>query len=203
MIFYKEKFQQLREARGLTLAAIATALGVSQSIVSRWGLKGKGQPLPKKIPKLAEILQCKESDLVLYGPEEGATEHRKSCLQHHRERAGMTLEQLANTLGVDKFTLDSWEKRLTPYDQRYDEKLKEALHLYNDDLYDIHSESTWRPGDYVDTDWLTVALKNGASFRDFKNPVVEAFRSKATEKIIELRFAPEVQNAVIRLLLDL
>ena len=67
MIFYKEKFRQLRESRGLTHEEIGAACGVSQSMVSRWEKKGKSQPRSAKIKKIAAILQCKESDLVKYG----------------------------------------------------------------------------------------------------------------------------------------
>ena len=56
MIFYKEKFRQLRESRGLTHEEIGAACGVSQSIVSRWEKKGKSQPKPAKIKKIAAIM---------------------------------------------------------------------------------------------------------------------------------------------------
>ena len=67
MIFNKQKFRELREARGLTLEQIAAECGVSESIVSRWEQPGKANPRPAKIAKLAAVLQCEKSDLARYG----------------------------------------------------------------------------------------------------------------------------------------
>lgn len=67
MIFDKNKFRELREARGLTLSQVANACNVSQSMVSRWEKEGKSCPLPAKIQKLAAILQCEASDLAIHG----------------------------------------------------------------------------------------------------------------------------------------
>ena len=71
MIFFRNKFQQLREARGLTQKQIAAACGVAESSVCGWET-GINIPRAARIPKLAAILQCQESDLAQYGPVEKA-----------------------------------------------------------------------------------------------------------------------------------
>ena len=72
MLFFKDNFKRLREARGLTHDEIAAACHVSQSMVSRWEKKGKASPRAARIPTLAAILHCAESDLAQYGPLEKA-----------------------------------------------------------------------------------------------------------------------------------
>ena len=72
MKFYKKKFQQLREARGLTLDDIAEACGCTKQTVQKWEKHPYLKPKPSKIPQIAAILKCKESDLAQYGPIEKA-----------------------------------------------------------------------------------------------------------------------------------
>lgn len=71
MTFNKENFRRIRQERGLTLDAVAVACGVSQSMVSRWEKSGKAQPRPNKIPLIAAILRCPESEIASYGEAEG------------------------------------------------------------------------------------------------------------------------------------
>jgi len=66
MIFNRKKFQELREIRKLTQKQIATACEVSEAIVCNWE-KGKYNPRPNKIPKLAAVLGCREDELAAYG----------------------------------------------------------------------------------------------------------------------------------------
>ena len=72
MIFFKEKFKQIRESRGLTLKQIAIACDVKEATVQRWEKHATLKPRPAKIPKLAAFLDCQESDLAQYGPVEKA-----------------------------------------------------------------------------------------------------------------------------------
>lgn len=72
MIFYKEKFQALRESLGLTLKEVADVCGVSEATVQKWEKRPRFQPQQKRIEQLTRILHCKESDLVKYGPLEKA-----------------------------------------------------------------------------------------------------------------------------------
>ena len=52
MLFFKDNFKRLREARGLTHDEIAAACHVSQRMVSRWEKKGKASPRAARIPTL-------------------------------------------------------------------------------------------------------------------------------------------------------
>ena len=84
MIFYKNKFQELKEARGLTFDDIAAACGVTKQTAQKWAKHLYLQPRPNKIPKLAAALHCKESDLAQYGPLEKAMDSLNE--RHERVR---------------------------------------------------------------------------------------------------------------------
>ena len=58
-----KRIEQLRKARGLTLADVATALGVSKPTVWAWE-KGKARPIGERIPGLAEVLHVDPSELT-------------------------------------------------------------------------------------------------------------------------------------------
>lgn len=98
MIFDKNKFRELREAKGLTMEEVAEACGVSKPTVQRWEKKPNFQPLPKKIPMLCKILNCRESDLAIHG---------KS-----KDKQGINelLISIANTLETISETLKRIEK---------------------------------------------------------------------------------------------
>ena len=67
MIFFKSKFKELREARGLTLDQVAAACDVSKQTVQKWEKHKTLKPRPAKIPKLAALLRCEVSDLAKFG----------------------------------------------------------------------------------------------------------------------------------------
>ena len=67
MIFYKEKFKEIRENRGVTLKQISIACDVTEATVQRWEKHPTLKPRPAKIPKLAAFLGCNESDLCKFG----------------------------------------------------------------------------------------------------------------------------------------
>lgn len=72
MIFFKTKFHQLREARGLTLNDIARECKCSKQTVQKWEKHPTLKPRPAKIPVLAKLLHCSENELAQYGPFEKA-----------------------------------------------------------------------------------------------------------------------------------
>lgn len=74
MKFYREKFLRLREEKGLTQKQVAQACGVAESSVCGWET-GINIPRAARIPQLAAILHCKESDLAQYGPIEKAMDN--------------------------------------------------------------------------------------------------------------------------------
>jgi transcriptional regulator with XRE-family HTH domain len=52
-----------RQARGLTLAAVGSALGVTRQYVYAWE-SGRRKPGPKHLAKLAEVLGLQVTDLL-------------------------------------------------------------------------------------------------------------------------------------------
>ncbi|MEM6828079.1 MAG: helix-turn-helix domain-containing protein [Pseudomonadota bacterium] len=56
------KLNRLRRERGLTLAQVAAALGVSKPTVWAWE-KGKARPLPDRVPAMAEFLGVPPEEL--------------------------------------------------------------------------------------------------------------------------------------------
>lgn len=66
------RLNRLRRERGLTLAQVATTLGVSKPTVWAWE-KGKARPLPERIAAIAQVLGVSEADLNAESPDtEGA-----------------------------------------------------------------------------------------------------------------------------------
>lgn len=57
-----EKFNRLRRERGLTLAQVAEAMGVSKPTVWAWE-KGKARPLPERLEALAKVLGVTKAEL--------------------------------------------------------------------------------------------------------------------------------------------
>lgn len=57
------KIEQLRKARGMTLADVAAALDVSKPTVWAWE-KGKARPIGERIPGLAEVLNVDPTELT-------------------------------------------------------------------------------------------------------------------------------------------
>lgn len=58
-----KRIEQLRKARGLTLADLADSLGVSKPTVWAWE-KGKARPIEERIPALALALDVEPSELA-------------------------------------------------------------------------------------------------------------------------------------------
>lgn len=57
------RIKTARQARGLTLAEVGTALGVTCQYVYAWE-SGRRNPGPKHLAKLAEVLGLELSDLL-------------------------------------------------------------------------------------------------------------------------------------------
>lgn len=57
------RLNQLRRERGMTLAQVASALGVSKPTVWAWE-KGKARPLPERLGAIADVLGVAEEDLA-------------------------------------------------------------------------------------------------------------------------------------------
>lgn len=61
-----KRIEQLRKARGLTLADVAAALRVSKPTVWAWE-KGKARPLGERMPALARVLDVEPGELARIG----------------------------------------------------------------------------------------------------------------------------------------
>lgn len=200
MIFYKEKFRQLRESRGLTHEEIGAACGVSQSIVSRWEKKGKSQPRPAKIKKIAAILQCKESDLVKYGDTDTPEPPPVNKLLFYRERSGITRSQLAKKIGVEEYIIEAWENFSQTYDSNFDSLIQDALGLSDEQMLEINSDVFTIANQMNNAKREYRALLRGESFRTINNAYAEAFRKKAIETIITLDIEPSAKDAVLQVI---
>ena len=98
MIFFKKKFQQLREAQGLTLDDIAAACGCSKQTVQKWEKHATLKPRPTKIPQLAKILHCAESDIAQYGPLEKTLDAVNEEDQHLKKMDKQAKKQLTDLI---------------------------------------------------------------------------------------------------------
>ena len=68
MVFYSNRFKELRERSGLTLKEVSIALGVAESSVHSWE-SGLFTPRPSKIQKIAALLNCEPNELVTFDNE--------------------------------------------------------------------------------------------------------------------------------------
>lgn len=64
----KDVIREARRKMGLNQTKLAELMGVTQSAVSHWE-NGETMPTPRQIPRLAEILNIRVSDL--FGDEAG------------------------------------------------------------------------------------------------------------------------------------
>jgi len=202
MIFFKKKFQQIRESRGLTLKQVANACDVAEATVQKWEKRSNYQPRPDKIPKLAALLHCQESDLAQYG--HGISLITKSDLEKYRKRAKISRKQLAEKLGVPEYKIESWENFYEPFDQGYNDKLQEALNLTDSELLGLIGNMVMNPGlEQQNIIRQQRAFLRGESFRKIGNEYVEAFRQKAIERIIMLDIDPAAKNTVLQTIQNL
>ena len=65
MIFFPQKFKQIRESHRMTLKEIAEKIGVAESSVHSWE-HGVFSPRSKNIHKLAELFRCDVEDFAAY-----------------------------------------------------------------------------------------------------------------------------------------
>ncbi len=65
MIFFPQKFKQIRESHRMTLKEVAEKIGVAESSVHSWE-HGVFSPRSKNIHKLADLFRCDVEDLAAY-----------------------------------------------------------------------------------------------------------------------------------------
>ena len=203
MIFNKEKFRELRSKCGLSLEEIAAAFEVTPARVSRWGMNGKSQPRPNKIPQLALLLQCRESDLATFGPNDAPSlPIVTSFLRIYRERAKLSREDLAQKLGVDEARLNKWETFTEPHDRQLNSQLQEILHLTPHEI-DLINDDYSR---YMHWQDMNNTKQNGGlhNVYNYDHVGIENFRSAAIQEIIRLDAIPlEIKDRILKLLVEL
>ena len=201
MIFNRKKVLQLREEQGLTQKQVADACGVAESSVCGWE-NGTNTPRPSKIPKLAKILHCKESDLAQYGP--NIEEIKISDLELFRKRAKLSRAQLAKKIKVPEYKIEAWEKRSEPLEPGHEEDLKEVLALNEEELLNMLENMIMNP-EFSRQNRISQHRKfiRGESFREINNEYVESFRQKAIGKIIMLDIDPSAKDKVLQIINDL
>lgn len=64
MIFYKDKFREIRDRLGLTLEDVADACGVSKQTVQKWEKHKYLQPRSSRIQKIAALFRCSPDEFV-------------------------------------------------------------------------------------------------------------------------------------------
>ena len=62
MDFYKQRFKEFREKAGFTLEEVGKKLKISKQSIEQWE-SGKSKPKPCRIPEIAKMLSCKQSDI--------------------------------------------------------------------------------------------------------------------------------------------
>ena len=83
------RLQRLRKERGLTLAQVASQLGVSKPTVWAWE-RGRARPIEERIDALAEALGVTRSELMAIGETSGAL----------RDLVARSREQIAAAFGT-------------------------------------------------------------------------------------------------------
>jgi len=132
MIFYKDKFKELREQRGLSLAEVGTACGVSQSMVSRWETDEKSSPRPNKIQKIAKCLQCAPEDIAKFGDIEITMDHVQEVRERYISEFGADIYDELAAIRLQKRNLKHLGNKIGPQAEqddaraRYEKAIEEA-----------------------------------------------------------------------------
>lgn len=86
---FGKQLEKLRKQRGLTLAQVADALGVSKPTVWAWE-KGKARPIEDRLPAIAAALHIDEADLTRLSEPPGLAELLKTSRARIAEAYGTT-----------------------------------------------------------------------------------------------------------------
>lgn len=108
---YSTALTEKRLALKLKKSQVGKALGVDRSAVVRWE-RGIDQPSNENLRKLTALFQCPATDL-------GIKRTAKSPLQQARLDRVLAQEEVAQQLGVSRYTVHRWESgRHSPSDHR-------------------------------------------------------------------------------------
>lgn len=90
---FGKQLEKLRKQRGMTLAQVAEALGVSKPTVWAWE-KGKARPVDERLPAIAATLGISEEDLTKMSEPPGLAELLKSSRVRIAEAYGTTPDRV-------------------------------------------------------------------------------------------------------------
>lgn len=90
---FGKRIEQLRKGRGMTLAEVAQALGVSKPTVWAWE-KGKARPVAERLPALAQVLGIEEAELVTFSEPPGIAELLETSRERIAESYGTTPDRV-------------------------------------------------------------------------------------------------------------
>ena len=179
MIFFKTKLKEIRESRGLTLSQVANACNVSQSMVSRWEKEGKSCPLPAKIPKLAALLHCSESDLAQFGPMEKALD---SLNERHEQIQNMFFgADVGDEIDMIERALDSRD-RISSSDPDYENELAEENAEIRENLHSIFRK-----------------MSRALNVADLPEDALDDFRFGLLRALIKSDMSPEEKNKALQI----
>lgn len=88
-----KKLEQTRKGKGLTLAQVADALGVSKPTVWAWE-KGKARPLDERFPAIAEALGVDVQELTAATISQGWVEVIEESREHIADALGVRKDQV-------------------------------------------------------------------------------------------------------------
>lgn len=105
-----KKLKELREEYGETQAEVAALLGISDNAITRYE-KGQREPSLKNLKKLASHFNVSVDELIA-DIETEPMQKRKPMnnLQKLRVERGMTLDELSNETGINRVTINQYER---------------------------------------------------------------------------------------------
>ncbi len=146
-----EYIRFIRRKKGMTSKDLAEAIGVSRATVSKWENKTIHRITPDHAYKLADVLGIdadallKEQDVYFEKekPKKDDDEVRKMAarIKERRTYGGWTQDELAQKLGVTKYTVGKWEcRKVRNVPARYIEAMSKLFGVRTTYLYGIDDE---------------------------------------------------------------
>ena len=179
MIFFKTKFHQLREARGLTLNNIARECKCSKQTVQKWEKHPTLKPRPAKIPVLAKLLHCSENELAQYGPFEKALD---SLNERHEQIQNMLFgADVGDEIDMIERALDSRD-RISSSDPDYENELAEENAEIRENLHSIFRK-----------------MSRALNVADLPEDALDDFRFGLLRALIKSDMSPEEKNKALQI----
>ena len=106
--------REMREEKGLTMADVGYAVGVTKQTISLWECGSNSLPM-NRVEQLAQLYGHEPMEIVQAALNSRSEKKRKRCpivneLVHARNAAKLTREEAAAKLGITPNTLYAWER---------------------------------------------------------------------------------------------